>query len=249
MKLALSSAAAPDLALADLVGACERRGLGALELVATHAHGLHPTLPAAEALRLAAAARERGVDLVAYRDEDGQRAHGVDAARFAAALGIVVVVPLGALAPATALIAAGHYADAGATLLLAVDGRPETVEPALRLVRAAPAGALGIAWDAAPGPALVQARETLERIGPALRHIRLLGGGPEAAGNEGAGIGPLMGALTLARYTGAVAIAPSTPRYRIAWSLWLGRRGWGCGSAGESSLTPLSTLETHGAEA
>lgn len=249
MKLALSSAAAPDLALPDLVGACERRGLGALELVATDAHGLRPGLPAAEALRLAAAARERGVDIVAYRDETGELARDADTARFAGALGLAVVVPAGALAPADALLAAEHYAGARATLLLAVDGRPETVDGALRLIRAAPVGALAIAWDAAPGPALVHARETLRRIGPALRHIRLLGGGPESAGNEGAGIGPLMGALALARYAGAVAIAPSTPRFRIAWSHWLGRRAWGCGSAGEASLTLLSTPETHGAEA
>ncbi|HET9983778.1 MAG TPA: hypothetical protein VFQ38_09325 [Longimicrobiales bacterium] len=249
MTLALSSAAAPDLALPDLVGACERRGLGALELVATDAHGLRPGLPPAEAQRLAAAARERGVDVVAYRDATGELARDASTARFAAALGLAVVVPVGALALDEALLAAQHYAGAGATLLLAVDGRLETVDAALRLVSVAPAGALAVAWDAAPGPALVDARETLRRIGPALRHIRLLGGGPEAAGKEGAGIGPLMAALALQRYAGAVAIAPSTPRFRIAWSHWLGRRAWGCGSAGEASLTPLSTPETHGAEA
>lgn len=44
MRLALSSAAAPDLALEELLDACVRRGLAALEPEAGHAHGIAPGL-------------------------------------------------------------------------------------------------------------------------------------------------------------------------------------------------------------
>lgn len=247
MRLALSSAAAPDLALPDLIGACERRGLGALELVSGHAHGLEPGLPRAEMLAVVAAARACGIEIAAFRAATGEDALGPAMASFAGALRVPVIAPADALGRAQTLLAAEHYAAAGATLLLAVSGEPAAIDDALRLVRVAKPGALGLAWDAAPGPALVQAHETIARAGDALRHVRLLGGGPESAGSEGTGIGPLMAALALGRYPGAVAIAPSTPRFRLAWSAWLGRRGWGCGSAGEAKLTPLSSTTT-GAE-
>src|SRR5690606_7561036 len=73
--------------------------------------------------------------------------------------------------------------------------------------------------------------------------IRLIGGGPEAAMLEGHGIGNLMGRLALAGFDGAVVLAPSADRYRVAWSTWLGRRGgWGCGSKAEDrDLVRLAT--------
>jgi hypothetical protein len=75
------------------------------------------------------------------------------------------------------------------------------------------------------------AAEVLARLGARLRYIRLIGGGPEAVMQEGRGIGALMSRLALAGYNGALILTPSSPRYRVAWETWLGRRGgWGCGS-------------------
>jgi hypothetical protein len=83
---------------------------------------------------------------------------------------------------------------------------------------------------------------TVERVAEALprllenpgllSYIRLEGGGPESAMQEGRGIGDLMRRLALAGYSGPLILTPSSPRYRVAWSTWLGRRGgWGCGSS------------------
>ncbi|HEX2166693.1 MAG TPA: hypothetical protein VHG09_05585, partial [Longimicrobiales bacterium] len=86
---------------------------------------------------------------------------------------------------------------------------------------------------------------------PVLRYIRVIGGGPETAQQEGRGIGALMGRLALAGYDGPVVLAPSSTRYRVAWETWLGRRGgWGCGgrsSAAELVHLPLATA-TGGTE-
>ena len=48
---------------------------------------------------------------------------------------------------------------------------------------------LALAWEADPrlGPVGVMAEPLLERFGNALGHIRLIGGGPEAASQDGAG--------------------------------------------------------------
>ena len=87
-------------------------------------------------------------------------------------------------------------------------------------VEAAPAGTLGLAWDVTPGdPRLAVPAAVLEAAAGHIRHIRLHGGGPETMGQEGLGVGRLMSALALSGYTGALALAPSNPRFRYAWGV------------------------------
>jgi hypothetical protein len=88
----------------------------------------------------------------------------------------------------------------------------------------------------------------LDLFGRRLSHIRLLGGGPEAALHEGGGIGEVMGRLALSGYAGTMVLAPSSDRYRVAWQTWLGRRGgWGCGSrVSHPSLVQLSSTGAMG---
>src|SRR5690606_15891059 len=141
---------------------------------------------------------------------------------------------------------AAAYAAEGGTLLVAHGSDPDDVGTLRRAVDLAPGGALGLGWEVDPGAEDVTGRITtvLRAAGPHLRHIRLLGGGPEAVQHEGRGIGALMARLALSGYDGPLALAPSTARYRTAWSAWLGRGGgWGCGSkASDPSLVQLNRL-------
>lgn len=77
--------------------------------------------------------------------------------------------------------------------------------------------------------------------GPAF--IRLVGGGPETALQDGRGVGALMRVLALAGYAGPLVVTPSSHRYRVAWASWLGRRGgWGCGGSGDAKPAAPLTL-------
>ncbi|MGH7507233.1 MAG: hypothetical protein ACRELX_16375, partial [Longimicrobiales bacterium] len=102
-----------------------------------------------------------------------------------------------------------------------------------------------LAWDADPAgaPMSAKVRMILREFGPRLRHIRLIGGGPEAAIQEGQGVGELMASLALEGFDGAVVLAPSSDNYRVAWRTWLGHgRGWGCGSKrSDRSPLPIAT--------
>ncbi|HEX6940859.1 MAG TPA: hypothetical protein VF158_15690 [Longimicrobiales bacterium] len=244
MRLALSTEAAPELPLADLVAACVRRGLAALELVDGDGHGLSPARPAEARERLRTALAGSGITVAAFRARSLERACSAEMAAFAAAIGAPVVAPAGT-AGDEVLEAARVYAGAGAMLLLAHGADPERVEALRALVEAAPAGSLGLAWDVEPAEELSPVvAPVLQAAGPWLRHIQLRGGGPEAMGQEGRGIGVLAARLTLAGYDGTMALAPSTPRYRYAWGAWLGRRGgWGCGSK-SAGPAPLRREDT-----
>jgi hypothetical protein len=78
------------------------------------------------------------------------------------------------------------------------------------------------------------------RHGELLTYVRLTGGGPEATMQEGRGIGAVMRQLALSGYDGTLILAPSSQRYRVVWSQWLGRRGWGCGSSSETKSLQLA---------
>lgn len=247
MKLALSTAAAPDLTLAELLDACARRGLAALELVAGDRHGIGPELDYREIVELAAEVRARGVAIAAYRSRGLWEAVAPDTVRLAVGLDAPVIVTLDPTEDdATSLIyAARRYAIIGATLLVEHSSKVDEVRELVRLGNEVPDCGLGLAWDADPaGGELDRAAPAiLGTAGARLRHIRLRGGGPEAALHEGMGIGALMGRLTLGQFTGTLAIAPSTPRYHFAWNAWLGRGrgGWGCGSKqSDDSLVSLA---------
>jgi hypothetical protein len=248
MRLALSSAAAPDAPLDDLLAACVRRGLPALELEDGHAHGLGAgRAPHGDAAHARALAASAGVQLAGYRlpaaEDDGSGRAALEAdmgslMAFALALGAPLHLP------ASWLVSAPRDLQAGRVLAVLPAGE-EGLSALDALDRGGRGGArLPVAWDVDPGNADISAvaGELIGRLGQRLRHIRLYGGGPEGSGQEGRGIGPLMARLALAGFTGTIALAPSSPRYHVAWSGWLGRRGgWGCGSAGKDR--DLVTLE------
>jgi hypothetical protein len=231
MRLGLSSAAAPDLPLADLLEGCRRRGLNALELVLGDAHGLDPEAGPA---RLEEGRREveaAGVRLVALACPSPGIAPARTAVRLAARLELPVLLPAAELAAEElGELAAG--AGGSARLLLGHGTDPAAVERLCRLVERLPDGTAALAWEVDPAeddPAAVPA--VLAAAGPHLAYVRFRGGGPESAGQSGQGVGVLMARLALSRYQGPLVLTPTTSRYRYAWSAWLGRAGgWGCGS-------------------
>jgi hypothetical protein len=241
MRLGLSSAAAPDLALADLLGGCQRRGLAVLELVLGDAHGVHSGADAAQiedALRQAERADVR-LAALASPTTDPERAE--EAIRLAARLGMAALLPTG-LAPGEVRALVERAIELKAQLLLQHGTDPAAAAELARLVESLPAGTAALAWQLHPredDPALVSA--VLSAAGPHLAYVRLRGGGPESAEQTGQGVGTLMARLALARYGGPLVLLPTTPRYRYIWSAWLGRAGgWGCGSKEQdSSLVTL----------
>ena len=244
MRLGLSSAAGPGLSFDELLDACGRRGLAALELVSGHGHGVDAGAGAAALASLLPRAEERGIRLAAL-------AHaGVDPARaeatllLAARLGVPALLPVAGFVPADlcALVKVSARAEGRVLLLHGTD--PPVVRLLRRAVERLPGGAAALACEidpAAADPANVPA--VLRHAGPWLRYVRFRGGGPDAAAQAGLGVGALMGRLALARYAGPLVLAPGANASAAAWLHWLGRRGgWGCGS--RESAGPLVTL-TH----
>ena len=224
MRLGLSSAAAPDASLDELLDACGRRGLAALELRSGDAHGVAPlgAGQAGEGGRRAAAA---GVAIVGYRT-DGDAADAA-LAELSRALGAPVLLD-GPAGGAGRVERAAEITRLGGSAAVVVGGQAAAEDGALVAARG-----IEVVWDADPaaGPVGEQVGALLARVGPRLALIRLAGGGPEALGQAGQGIGEMMGRLALSGYGGAVVLAPTSSRYRVAWQTWLGRGGgWGCGS-------------------
>ena len=246
MRLTLSSAAAPGATLAELLAAAARRGFAAVELVDGHAHGVHRGLTAPAVADIARTAAEAGAPIVAFRTGDVALPGLESLARLAAALD----APIVASGPAVsqddwAALAAPRFTDAGADLLLETDGSEAEVLRAKRLA-AGQGGVIGVAWEIDPATAGLDGTASVLAVADGLiRHIRLRGGGPESMAQAGQGIGTLMSALALNGYNGPLALAPSTDRYRLAWSAWLGRRGgWGCGAKEhERELATLSSRD------
>lgn len=223
MRLGISSAVAPEAEAEALVESCAHRGLTTLELRREDAHGIIDAA-AAEAVRAAAVAR--GVEIVGLRTDNGDPAmHAV-----ARALGAPVI--LAGPAPLADRIAEAQALEEGGTAaLVEVEGAAEQWLDAV-----APAG-VAFAWTidqttTDPGGDL----DAIRQAGLTPLYLRMAGGGgPESAMGEGRGFGSLMARLALDRYAGPLILSPGSPKYRVAWSAWLGRRGgWGCGSAGKS---------------
>jgi len=232
MQLALSSAAAPDLDLPALLDLCARRGLAGVEWQIGPA-GRPPSTGGLPGTVRRLADPTGTARLLAFRAE---RSNITSLDHLARAAGRIAVPAI--LKWPNALDGLDRAADlfraAGARLLLQVDSDPGRAEAIAASIEALGPDVLGLAWDVRPGldrPAAP--REILEIAGARLRHVRLFGGGPESVSQTGQGIGTLMARLTLARYTGALVLTPSTRRFHEAWSRWLGRNGgWGCGSKG-----------------
>lgn len=224
MRLGLCSGALPEASFDALLEAAERRGLSVVELREGDGHGVDPARPRAAAGAVEGQAA-RGVEVTGYRTTGA-----ADPLR-AARLGRLLQVPILVDGPAdagTRLERACRIAGQGAAVAVVVGGPDALVD-----ARAVRDEGLELAWDAEPesdAPGRTVAA-LLDEVGPRLRHVRLHGGGPEAALHEGKGIGEMTGRLALAGYDGTVILTPTSSRYRIAWQAWLGRRGgWGCGS-------------------
>ena len=242
MVLGLSSAAAPDAALQELVAAAARKGFAALGLREGDGHGVSP-LDAGPGVRAALEeAAAAGIRISGYRA--GRAGHDLALARLSHTLGAPVVLD-GSGGVAARLERAIQMAAAGADVAVVLRG-PSVLEEAAFVASAG----LTLAWDAdARHGSLDRTAESLLQRHPGeLRHIRLLGGGPEAAMHEGAEVGAMMRRLALEGYQGTLVLAPSTTRYGVAWQRWLGRRGgaWGCGS--RHGAPPRESLAADGME-
>ncbi len=232
MRLGLSSAAAPDAPFAELLAACVRRGLAAVELRSGDAHGVVAGAAGGAAARERAAAA--GVAISGFRSASAVEDCGL--APLASAADAPVLVDGG---PCDArILRAADLANGGGEVAVVVD------ELDFEEVRRLVARGFDLAWNfpirlgAAAG-----AERLLSLAGRRLRHVRVAGGGPESDLHDGHGVGALMRTLALAGYDGSVILAPSSPRYHVAWTNWLGRRGgWGCGSKADRSLVRLGGM-------
>lgn len=221
MRLGISSEAAHGAPVDELVAACERRGLAALELVLGASIGPDDVL---EAAKIAADVSVHISGIVADACPD---------TRALAALSRLANAPIivrgdGDL-HARIACTSGIVLEGGSALVF-VSGPPACW---LNVVTSAE---VEFAWhvdETCLEPAA--AAEGILRARP-IPFVRLAGGGPETSTQNERGIGDLMRVLALAGYDGPVIMTPTSQRYRVVWSAWLGRRGgWGCGSRSDSS--------------
>lgn len=233
MVLGLSSAAAPDAALGELLEAAARRGLGAVELREGDAHGVTPDDDGPGITAALAEAAVAGIRISGYRI--GRTGHDLAMARLSHTLGVPIV--LDGPDVAVRMDRAVRLRRAGADVAVVVRGA-SAPEDAVILA----ASGLALAWDADPrAGSLDLMLESLLRCSPGeVRHIRLFGGGPEVAMQDGRGVGEMMRRLALAGYDGTLILAPSTTRYRVAWRQWLGRRGGGSGCGSRNADLPVA---------
>lgn len=224
MRLGISSLAAPEADLQELWAACERRGLTALELDATPAVRLELLAEGGLPGSADDAASGRRPRIAGIRTRVGSDDVGSGAA-LATANPVPLLLEGGDLD--ARLEEVHRLVGAGVDARLVIRGG-QAVGEAERALREG----VHLAWDVAPAETdLAWDLPRLESsLGRGVGYIRLLGGGPESAMQEGLGIGALMGRLGLAGFRGPLILAPSSTKYRVAWQRWVGRRGgWGCG--------------------
>jgi hypothetical protein len=231
MRLGLSSAAAPGIALPKLLEACRARGITQLEVVldATSEDGPSPAAfererldgPAWDGVRLA------GLALHSWHPDCGEQV-----VRLASALEAPLLVEVADLLPGEVDVLLRRSVAAKVRVLLVHGTNPRAALRLRRLVSRLPRGAAGLAWQIDPAiddPLDVPA--VLVAAGTDLDYVRLRGGGPETVRQTGLGIGAVMARLALVRYAGPLVMTPSASRHQRAWRDWVnGRGGSGCGS-------------------
>lgn len=242
MRLTLSSAAAPELALPELLEACARRGFDGVELVTGHAHGVGPGLESRELGRLRREVAGSGVRLAGLYLAPEHAGDAPELARLSIAFGAPLMAPVGVgERDMLARVAVIMAAEKGELLLRHDTGGAAA---AAEVAASIGCGCLGTAWQIDPHrDDAAEVAAVLGRAAGRARYVRLLGGGPETAGQTGLGVGALMARLALARFGGPLVLAPSEAAYHYAWRAWLGRAGgWGCGSkVGEASIHSLKS--------
>lgn len=244
MRLALSSAVAPDAPPRDLLTGCGRRGLSGLELScgpATLSDAADDRLRAVETNSIA---RELGLEVTGIYVRSLPVEELRPLARLSAAIEAPAVIPVESLDRALIPAAADAFAEAGGKLLIAHGGDPRSVDALRWLLASIPHNvALGMAWEIRPGvDDAHRMRDVLDATEGRMKYVRLHGGGPEADAQSGMGIGAVMARLALARFAGPIVLTPSNQQYHYAWNAWLGRAGgWGCGSKqSDPSLVTLA---------
>ncbi len=232
MRLTLSDAADSEAGPDELLDAARRRGFAGVELsrdlprVAAdmHAGRWTPT---------------EGLRVEGFRTAEAQDAYHPRLKDVSSALGVPVIVPLEELSrhAGAARRLAQEYAEAGGKL---VGG---SIDPDLLRWVGGHIPEMAVALDVIPGETTPgDVTRAADATGDRLTHVRLFGGGPEAADQDGTGVGGLMCQLARKRFRGALVVTPSHRRYRVAWRSWLGRRGgWGCG--GSSVELPVVQLD------
>jgi len=228
MQLGLSLEAAADAPVSELLVACVRRGLGALELVLGPSIGPDDILVATK-VKDEMPVRISGIIADACQDTGVL----VDLSRTADA----PIIVRGDFDLQSRIARAKEIRLSGGNALALVAGEPESWLGAVADV--------DFAWhidETCQNPAAAAEQILRERSIP---FIRLAGGGPETALQDQGETGALMRVLALAGYSGPLIMTPSSQRYRIAWASWLGRRGgWGCGSkAGSADRSVPINLE------
>ncbi len=237
MPLALSSAAAPELALDELERACRGRGLDGVELV------LGPTFEVAEVV---SRVRDAGARVIALRALEIGDARAL--AAVSAELGVPVSVPSNAVAPSALHALVRVFARAGGRLLI---GQATDVGEMAALAGAidasSGAGSLGVAWELRPSSErLVDAGAIIFAAGAHLGVVRLHGGGPEQRAQDGRGIGALLVDLALSRYAGAIVLGPSAPAQLPAWHAWLrAESSVSCGNGQDASRLDLDVRDVE----
>lgn len=213
MRLSLSTAASPGVALDALDAACRARGLDGIEVV------------------VGANARVAGARVVALRAERFDENEARSVARLSGHLDVPVSVPFGSYSIATL---ARVFAEEGGRVLF---GFPTELQRVVELVTAIRAigspPSIGVAWDVRPssedlracGAVLLAAHEHLGLV-------RLHGGGPEQRDQDGRGVGPLFVDLAISGYGGPIVLTPSSTDEVPRWREWLSsRKSAGCGKA------------------
>lgn len=231
MRLALSTAAAPELALDALDRACVTRGLDGVEIVLGE-NDYAETLPA-------------GIRIVALRAERIDVRSAPRLARAAARAGAPLSVSERAVSHDAIPALAAIFAAANARLLL---GHQTALEEVLALLpHVASERSLGLAWEVRPssddlserGAIVVAAREHLGLV-------RLYGGGPEQREQDGRGLGALFHELAMSGYGEPIVMLPSTHEQLPRWGKWLrSQKSAGCGHAYDGRQIDLDVRDVE----
>lgn len=239
MKLSLSTAAAPELALGALDEAVSARGLDGIEL----------TINATDDLAsLAATVRTSGARIIALRVETFNKGHADKLARLSAELGVPVSTPPGAVASEEIASLEQVFAAAGGTLLLGFGtDLTEAIAVMAALTKAGDPLSMALSWDLRPSvDELSAAGAILLTARRQLRVVRMHGGGPEQHQQDGRGVGPLLVDLAISGYGGPIVLTPSAPSELPRWRDWLAsRKATGCGSAHPSGALEVDVRDVE----
>lgn len=234
MKLSLSTAAVPGMALDALEVAYRARGLDGVELVIANGD---------DASALAGRVRMAGLRVVALRIDAYTGDTSFDRlGRLSKELAAPLSLPATSVASGALPKLVRSFSDAGGTLLFGFDtDLDQVVALADRLRETFDPACVGLAWEVRPSSkALGASSAVLLAALEQLRLVRLHGGGPEQHDQDGKGVGALFVDLALAGFGGAIVLTPSRSAEVPRWGKWLAsRKIGGCGSAhpsGESEL-------------